>query len=208
LKTKPKTLGLAAGRTPIGLYQEIAKSHERQLFKTHFFHLDEFVGADVEHPPGFAHQLNEILLQPLEIPQNQRHFLNGRARSLETEAARYETEIKNCQGIDLQILGLGTNGHLAFNEPGSDFRSRTRVVSLSEETKKQNQSMFGTSAVPDLALTMGLGTILEANEIWIFVTQEQKKNILNQALSNKPHLEVPASCLQFHENVTLWTTLK
>lgn len=208
LVKRPKVLGLAAGRTPIALYQEIVRHHTDQLKQTHFFHLDEFLGSDVTNPPSFAHQLRTVLFKPLATKETHIHYLSGRAPDPEKEALRYEADIQSLGGIDLQILGLGTNGHLAFNEPRSDFQSRTRVVTLTDETKIQNQDMFPGRPVPDQALSMGLGTILDAKEIWIFVTQESKLEILKKTLFQKPNIEVPASCLQGHSKVTLWTTLK
>lgn len=200
-------IGLAAGRTPSALYAELVRLHLGRLSQTHFFHLDEFIGSDLNHPPGFAEQLNAEILKPLRIPFDQSHYLNGRAKNLIDEGIRYEQEIASVGGIQLQILGLGINGHLAFNEPGSAFDSKTRVVTLTPETKIQNQPMFGTDPVPSQALTMGLGTILDAEEIWLFVTQPEKKNILMKCLHETPSADFPASCLQGHKNAKLWTTL-
>lgn len=208
LELHPKTVGLAAGRTPMDLYRQIVAHAGKEFLETHFFHLDEFVGHDDKRPPSFAHQLTQVLIEPLKIKGENWHRLSGTTDDPKAECERYEIQIKRCGGLDLQILGLGTNGHLAFNEPGTAFDSATHLVQLTEETRRQNQGMFQDTEVPKMTLTMGLGSILKAKKIWLFVTQPEKLNVLRQSLFAKPNTLIPASCLQSHPDTTLWTTLE
>lgn len=206
LQTQPQLrLGLATGRTMKPLYAELQR---RSLDWQHcqIFALDEYWGLSAQHPASFAAELHHHFCQPLGLRSDQVQFLNGAAIDPSQEAQRYRDRMAEAGGIDLQLLGLGENGHLAFNEPGSDRQSRLRWVQLSDRTRQQNAAAFGgdPEAVPSSALSLGLADILEARELLWLVTGANKAQILAQALHTAPTAAIPASYLQEHPATTLY----
>ncbi|BAD78636.1 glucosamine-6-phosphate isomerase 2 [Synechococcus elongatus PCC 6301] len=198
-------LGLATGRTMVPLYAELLG---RSLNWQHcrIFALDEYWGLATDHPSSFAAELRQRFCQPAGLRPEQVQFLNGAALDPAQESQRYRRCLKQAGGLDLQLLGLGENGHLAFNEPGSARESRVRLVQLSDRTRQQNAGAFGgdPEAVPSAALSLGLADILEARELLWLVTGASKTKILAQALQPPPTTAIPASYLQEHPATTLY----
>jgi len=189
---KPK-LVLPTGSTPISLYKELV-NRDLDWSTTTTFNLDEYV-INPNHPQSYNSFMKKHLFDRVNIYPDNYHF-----PFRPTEA--YEDKIKE---IDLCILGIGTNGHIAFNEPGSTIDSRTRVVDLSEQTIRDNSRFFPTiDDVPKQAITMGLGTIMESKKIVLMANGEHKLNILNVAMNGEVTEDVPASILQNHKNVKVY----
>jgi glucosamine-6-phosphate deaminase len=207
LRRKPDAaIGLATGRTQEPLFAALisgAKAGEISFARTRFFHLDEYWGLPAAAPESMSGTLRHLLLEPLGVPESRFFRIDGRAGDWRAEAVRYESAIRAEGGIDLQLLGMGTNGHIAFNEPGSPHDSRTRLITLTEETRHQNRDFFPPGAtVPAQALSMGIATILEARTILILVTGTSKIPALRAALEQKAGVACPASALQDHPDCT------
>ncbi|WP_208677954.1 glucosamine-6-phosphate deaminase [Synechococcus elongatus PCC 11802] len=206
LQAQPQlTLGLATGRTMVPLYAELLR---RPINWQHcrVFALDEYWGLAANHPASFAAELQRRFCQSAGLRPDQVEFLNGAALDPVQEAQRYRRCLEQVGGLDLQLLGVGENGHLAFNEPGSARESRVRLVQLSDRTRQQNAGAFGgdPEAVPRTALSLGLADILEARELLWLVTGSSKANILAQSLQSPPSTAIPASYLQEHPATTLY----
>jgi glucosamine-6-phosphate deaminase len=195
---KSFVLGLAAGNTPIPIYQGLVERFNKgvSFANVHTFMLDEFVGLASGHSKSFKTFAKVQLLNSLNVPVNQQHFPD--------DDGDYEEKITRLGGIDLQILGIGINGHIAFNEPGSWKDSRTRQVELSPSTLDIIKKDFGTEPVPNRAITMGIGTILESKEIILMATGKNKGLIVKQALEGPVTSDIPASFLQDHNNVSVF----
>jgi glucosamine-6-phosphate deaminase len=203
LQQNPRlVLGLATGSTPIGLYQRLVKAF--QTSQVNFtgvttFNLDEYCRLDVKHPQSYHSFMADNFFSHINLPKSGQHFpscLPGRQS--------YDQLIAAAGGIDLQILGLGRNGHIGFNEPGSDFNSETRVVALSPTTVADNARFFSSPAdVPRKAVTMGLRTIIAAAEILLLVSGTAKQSALAAALKGPISTGIPASLLQRHPRVTV-----
>jgi glucosamine-6-phosphate deaminase len=180
----------------------------------HTFNLDEYYPIEKSNKNSYFTEMSSLLFNPLkEInssfnPNKNSYLLNGETNEPQKECLDYEEKIKKLKGIDLQMLGIGINGHLAFNEPGTVGNSRTRVVDLAEETIQVNADKFfdgNTDKVPKQALSMGIGTILEAKKIFLVASGKSKKNILTKLRNTKiPSIENPASYLLTHPDVTWW----
>ncbi|MDE3066625.1 MAG: glucosamine-6-phosphate deaminase [Verrucomicrobiota bacterium] len=203
LRARPNlTLGLATGCTMEAVYARLAWMHQEDgldFSQCRTFNLDEYAGLPPEHPQSYRHYMNRHLFEKVNIQPGRTHLPDGTAADLRAECARYEELIVGCGGIDLQLLGIGLNGHLGFNEPLSSFRSRTRVVTLSPATRQQNAPLFSSPAdMPRRALTMGLGTILEARRCLLLATGGDKADIVAWALEGPMCARVPASALQLH----------
>jgi len=200
-------LGLATGATPGGVYRRMTDAHQRgilRLSKVRFFMLDEYVGIDPNKPTSFQNVLRRELLSPIGAEPNALEILDGNATDLPAEAARFEKALRLSGGIDLQILGIGTNGHIGFNEPGSSFTSRTRVVDLHSETVQSNARYFNSPEdVPRKALSQGLGTILEARSILLLATGRSKAHAISLMVEGPRSPKNPASILQLHPDVTV-----
>lgn len=200
-------LGLATGHTMIPIYGELVRAHEEEglsFKRAQVFNLDEYAGVGPGHPDSFHEFMRMRLVSQVDLPAESFHILNGRAPDLALECARYEEQITAAGGIDLQLLGLGRNGHVAFNEPGAPADSRTRVVRLSEETRNINAGDFRLLAeTPAEALTMGVATILSAHRVLLVVTGWEKAEILFRVLIAQPSPELPASFLHTHPRVNL-----
>ena len=189
-------LALSTGDTPLGLYDELVKRKlDWSLVIT--FNLDVYL-MNVKHPQSYQTYMRKNLFNRTNIYPNHSHFPFR-------PFSAYEDKIEASMGIDLCILGIGTNGHIAFNEPGSSFDSRTRVVELSEQTREDNSRFFDSiEDVPKQAITMGLGTIMESKKIVLMANGDHKLNILNMAMNGEVTEEVPASILQNHDNVEVY----
>ena len=185
--------GLATGATPIGIYQELSKMRNTNFSDTITFNLDEYVGLNGWHSQSYNYFMYEHLFKSLTFKKRFFPSLNG--------VDLYDDLIEAHGGIDIQILGIGTNGHIAFNEPGTPRKSKTHVVDLTENTIKDNSRFFDSiDEVPIQAITMGIGTIMKSKKIYLVAQGSHKKEILERAIYGKITSEVPASFLQEHPN--------
>lgn len=200
-------LGLATGGTPVATYQELVRRYEAgdvTFSACTTFNLDEYVGLPEGHPESYRCFMNQHLFERADFHTARCHLPQGDTQDLQQACQAYEAKIRRSGGIDLQILGIGTDGHIAFNEPGSSLASRTRLKALTEQTRRDNSRFFDSlDEVPKLSITMGIGTILEAQKIVLLATGKGKAAAV-QALAEGPvTASVPASALQLHANVTL-----
>ena len=195
-------LGLATGSTPIGTYQYLVKKYqERELdfsgIKT--ANLDEYKGLTKENDQSYYYFMNTNLFQHVNVDMNNTNIPNGMAEDANAECSRYEEVIKELGGVDLQLLGLGHDGHIGFNEPEDHFAKQTHCVDLTEMTIEANKRFFASADdVPKQAFTMGIGTIMRAKKVLMIVSGKDKAAILKEALYGPVTPQVPASILQFH----------
>ena len=201
-------LGLASGRTPVDGYAELRRMYAAgttDWSRVSTFNLDEFAGIDSRHSGSFRTFMERHLFDGVNLRGERIHFLNGVAADLNAECDRYEAAIAAAGGIDLQLLGIGTNGHIGFNEPGDHLPVRTHRVRLMESTRRDNAMLFDNdpSRVPTEALSMGIGTILRARRIVLVATGGKKAECIRQATSGRLTTHVPASMLQVHADVEL-----
>jgi len=200
---KPFVLGLPTGSSPLGVYKKlIAAFGEKEISfsKIITFNMDEYLGLGADHPQSYRRFMNDNFFSAVDIPIENTHVPNGMADDPEAECSAYEAAIKASGGIDLFLGGCGNNGHIAFNEPGSSLSSRTRVVTLTSDTRKANARFFGgdPEKVPAKALTVGIGTLLDAKEVIIIVSGRQKARALQAAIEGPVSHWCPLSCLQMH----------
>ena len=199
-------LGVATGSSPLPIYRELANGSDVDWSKVTAFGLDEYVGLPPHHPQSYRTFLDEHLAGPLGMPLTSIRLPDAHATDLDRAAADYEDEIRRAGGVDLQIVGIGRNGHLAFNEPGSPLDSRTRVVELTDSTRHANARFFASlDEVPRRAMTQGIGTVLEARRILLVANGREKRDALLAALYGPVTPDCPASALQLHEHVTVVT---
>jgi glucosamine-6-phosphate deaminase len=195
-------LGLATGSTPLLLYHELVRLHrEHQLdfSQVTTFNLDEYVGLGPDDPRSYHHFMREHLFGHVNIAPQRAHIPDGLAPNIPAFCARYEEQIKAAGGIDLQVLGIGAGGHIGFNEPTSSFASRTRIKTLTTATRKANGHFFdGEEKVPHHAITMGIGTILEARQCMLLAFGEHKAQAVAGAVEGPITAMNPASSLQLH----------
>lgn len=205
-------LGLPTGSTPERLYELLVRAHQvDQVSFQHVstFNLDEYVGLPADSNQSYHYFMNEHLFRHIDIPTNRVHIPNGLATDLEQECARYEGHLQRAGQIDLQVLGLGVNGHIGFNEPGTSFNKRTHIVELEDSTSEANARFFKSKEdVPKLAVTMGIETILEAKRILLLVQGKKKADILRKVVQGEVTENIPASILQRHEDVTILTDIE
>jgi len=206
IRENPYTrLGLPTGGTPVLVYQELVRLHrEENLDFQHIttFNLDEYIGLTPDHPCSYRYFMDENLFNHINIPRNQIHIPNGMAEDPMEECASYERTLAQVGGIDLQVLGIGHNGHIGFNEPGTPFHSLTHVVDLTPSTRKANARFFEREdLVPRKAISMGIKTIMQARKILLLAIGESKSEILYKSLYGPITPEVPASVLQLHPNL-------
>jgi glucosamine-6-phosphate deaminase len=197
-------LGLPTGRTPIGTYERVVAecAREYHCFRdVTTFNLDEYVGIPRENPGSYHTFMRRHLFDHIDIDPANAHIPDGMAPDLDAECARYEAEVAAAGGLGLTVLGLGGNGHIAFNEPGTPFTSRTRVVALSEHTRAANASLFPDGQVPTHAITMGIATILESREIVLLAAGANKRAAIERLRSGEVTEEFPASALWKHPSV-------
>lgn len=200
-------LGLATGSTPLKTYAEMIKLYESgavDFSKVSTFNLDEYCKLDVKDVNSYHRFMHDNLFDHLNIPEKNINFLDGNAENPEQECMDYENRIDNAGGIDIQLLGIGSNGHIAFNEPSDSFERYSHVVALKESTIKDNSRFFKSiEDVPTHAVTMGIGSIMKAKKILIIATGENKAQAVKQLINENVTPQCPASVLQFHSDVTL-----
>ncbi|MDN4526495.1 glucosamine-6-phosphate deaminase [Fictibacillus fluitans] len=201
------TLGLATGGTPLGTYQELVKDYkknETSYNHVHTYNLDEYVGLTPDDPESYHAYMCEHLFHPVNMPLEQTNIPNGAAPELLQECLRYDMLIESIGGVDLQLLGIGENGHIGFNEPGTLFSTSTHVVDLTPSTLEANAKYFkDPSKQPSQAITMGIATILQSKEILLLASGERKQEALFHLLRGEVTESVPASALNMHNAVTI-----
>ncbi|EFV76119.1 glucosamine-6-phosphate isomerase [Bacillus sp. 2_A_57_CT2] len=199
------TLGLATGSTPVGTYKRLIEDHQGNKTtykKVTTFNLDEYIGLSGENPQSYRYFMDSVLFNHLDIQKENTFVPNGTAEDLGEECRNYESKLKNHGGIDLQILGIGNNGHIGFNEPGTSFSSKTHIVDLADSTIKANARFFHTiEEVPTQAITMGISTIMQSREILLLASGEAKADAIQKLLGNGVNEHFPASILKNHPNV-------
>jgi glucosamine-6-phosphate deaminase len=208
VSTLPKLkLGLATGGTPIGIYSNIIADHQKNGTSYRWvssFNLDEYVGLSAHDPNSYRYYMNHNLFDHIDIQKNNTFVPRGDVDDVQRECAAYEDLLHKHKGIDLQILGIGENGHIGFNEPGTSFESKTHVVNLTTSTRKANARYFNSlEEVPTKAISMGIATIMKSKEIVLLISGEQKKEALNRLLSGDVDESFPASVLKKHPYVTI-----
>src|SRR5213595_963178 len=206
LNTKPNAvLGMATGSTPLGLYQELVRLHKEEQLdfsRVTTFNLDEYVGLPVNHPLSYHYFMHEHFFQHVNIPPHNINIPSGTTGNYPAFCQWYEKRIAECGGIDLQILGIGSDGHIAFNEPGSSLGSRTRLKTLASETIRDNARFFGgEDKVQRLAVTMGVGTILESRRCILLAFGDHKAAAVRDSVEGPVTAQVTASALQLHREV-------
>jgi len=207
-RERPFVLGLPTGSSPLGVYKKlIAAFREKKVSFSNVitFNMDEYLGLDANHPQSYRRFMNDNFFSAIDIPPENTHVPNGMADDPEKECSAYEDAIKASGGIELFLGGSGNNGHIAFNEPGSSLSSRTRVVTLTNDTRKANARFFGDDPekVPAKALTIGIGTVMDAREVLIIVSGHQKARALQAAVEGTVSHWCPLSCLQTHEKAII-----
>lgn len=201
-------LGLATGSSPIGAYRELVKSCEKGILdfsKVRTVNLDEYCGLSPENPQSYRYFMNTNLFDHVNIDKKNTYLPDGSAADMEKEAERYEGLIDSLGGADLQLLGIGHNGHIGFNEPTDSFPRYVHQVDLTESTIRANSRLFDRiEDVPTKAITMGIGTIMKASRI-LLIAGADKKEIIEKAMYGEITPQVPASVLQLHRDVTVIT---
>ena len=206
--TKPDSvLGLATGGTPVGAYQQLVEWYKKgdlSFAEIKTVNLDEYLGLSPHHEQSYRYFMQVNLFDHIDIKPENTHVLNGLAKDPQAECAAYNQLIRDLGGIDLQLLGMGHNGHIAFNEPGDDFGLETHVVTLTDRTIDANTRFFESrDEVPRHALSMGIKNIMQARRILIVVSGEEKAETVCKAFAGTVTKDVPASVLQLHPDVTL-----
>ncbi|MEM2929536.1 MAG: glucosamine-6-phosphate deaminase [Thermoproteota archaeon] len=208
LRRKPNSvLGLATGSTPLGTYKELIRMYREEgldFSKAVTFNLDEYYGLAPNHPQSYHYFMFENLFNHINISHRNIHIPDGLAKDVKAFCQKYEEEIKKTGGIDLQLLGIGRDGHIAFNEPGSPLFGRTTLVALAEETIKDNARFFESETeVPRLAITMGCGTIMEARKIILLANGEGKADAVAATIEGPITSQITASILQMHPDTVI-----
>jgi glucosamine-6-phosphate deaminase len=199
-------LALPTGATPRPLYAELVRRHRDEglsFARATTFNLDEYVGIAPDHPASFRRYMDEALVRHVDLPPERAHVPDGMAADVGAACAAYEAAIAAAGGLDLALLGLGEDGHIAFNEPGSSLGSRTRIKTISERTRAANQPAFGAEQVPRHVITMGVATILGARRCLLLVTGAPKAGALARAVEGPLGAMCPASSLQLHPRATV-----
>ncbi|MDR1914791.1 MAG: glucosamine-6-phosphate deaminase [Clostridiales bacterium] len=200
-------LGLATGSSPIGVYQQLIEWYKKgdvDFSSVTTINLDEYVGLAPDDPHSYRYFMKKYFFSHINIHESNTYLPNGLQKSQEFECMRYECIIRNNGGIDMQLLGLGHNGHIGFNEPNAAFEADTHCVTLSQDTREANKRFFDTiDDVPRQAYTMGIKTIMQARRIVVIVSGESKAEIVKRSFFGSITPDVPASVLQLHNNVTL-----
>jgi glucosamine-6-phosphate deaminase len=203
IRERPRiVLGLPTGRSPIGMYERVVRecSREYHCFRDVVtFNLDEYCGVAPEHPASYASYMRQHLFDHVDIDPRNTHIPHG----IDPDPAAYEAELQRAGGLELTFLGLGRNGHIGFNEPGTPFDSRTRIVELTQSTRHANADLFPGGHVPTHAITMGIGTILESRRIVLLVSGSGKEEAMARLKSGEVSEEFPASALWMHSAVTV-----
>ena len=205
---KPKSvLGLATGSTPLPIYRELIAMWHRGVIdfgSVTTYNLDEYVGLGSDHPCSYRRFMQENLFSHINVPQGNIHILNGLAQDVDAECAAYDAAISAAGRLDLQLLGLGANGHIGFNEPAAVFTTHSYCVKLSEQTLKDNRRFFEDGApMPTHALTMGIASIMQAKRIVLVATGKNKAAAVRAMIEGPVDPMVPASILQMHRHATI-----
>jgi len=208
LRTRPNfRVGLPTGSSPLGMYEELVRRyHDEHLdfSQIRTFNLDEYIGLPNNHPQSYHTYMRQHLFDHVNASPEHTHIPDGSPQvDPWAESQRYENAIRADGGIDLLIVGIAANGHIAFNEPGSAFDSRTRVVDLAAETIENARQYFGSEPVPQRAITMGIATILDARRILLLASGAGKADAVERALHGPVSESVPASALQLHSHVVV-----
>ncbi len=206
--SKPDSvLGLATGSTPIGTYKQLIEWYEKgdlDFSEVKSINLDEYVGLTGDHDQSYRYFMNTNLFNHVNIDKTKTNVPSGVAEDLEAECKRYDALIDEMGGIDLQLLGIGHNGHIGFNEPADSFVAPTHVVELGETTINANARFFSSAdEVPKMAVTMGIKAIMQAKKVLLIANGPDKKAIVEKALYGPVTPEVPASILQLHPDLTV-----
>jgi glucosamine-6-phosphate deaminase len=204
LREKPNAvLGLATGSTPLPLYRELV-AMKLDWRRVTTFNLDEYVGLSPAHPASYHSFMHENLFRHINIPEKNIHIPDGMTGNVTSFCKRYEQQIRDAGGLDLQLLGIGGDGHIGFNEPTSSLASRTRMKTLTERTRKDNARNFsGEAQAPHHVITMGIGTIMEARHCLLLAFGRKKARAIAGAVEGPVTAMNPASALQWHPNVTV-----
>jgi len=205
---KPYILGLPTGSSPIACYKELIALHKQgklSFANVITFNMDEYLGLPADHPQSYRYFMQETFFSHIDIDIKNTHILNGMAKDPIKECEEYEAAIAKFGGIDLFLGGCGVDGHLAFNEPGSSLNSRTRIKYLTEDTKRVNARFFDNDPekVPGSALTVGVGTVMDAKEVVVIVTGHNKARALKQAVEEGINHMCSISCLQMHRRAII-----
>ena len=208
IKNNPKAiLGLATGSSPMGMYKELIKMNkegEIDFSNITTVNLDEYVGLSGDHPQSYRYFMNENLFNHINIDKKNTYVPNGLAQNIEEECKNYDNKIAQLGGTDVQLLGIGNNGHIAFNEPDENLVSGTHLTNLTNDTIEANARFFDSiDEVPKTALTMGLGGIMKSKKIVVIASGESKAEAVKAMVSGKISTKMPASMLQMHSNVTV-----
>ena len=208
LTWKPESvLGLATGSTPLGMYDQLVKMYkndEIDFQKTVTFNLDEYIGLEKNSSQSYYSFMRHNFFDHINMPLDQTFIPDGQAHDLQEECINYENKIKAYGGIDLQILGIGHNGHIGFNEPNIEFEARTHVVTLDKNTIEANQRFFKSlDDVPKKAISMGIKTIMKSRKIILMASGESKADIVSKLVKDDISPSIPASVLHLHEHVVV-----
>ncbi len=210
IQEKPElVLGLPTGRTPLNVYRELVALHRRgalDLSRVTTFNLDEFLGLPPDDPGSFRAYMERHLFQHINLSPERIHFFDGSAERAERECARYDAQLAAAGGLDLLLLGVGPNGHVAFNEPGESLQAASHRARLTRETRQAVASFFGddVSRVPLAALTMGMGALLQARRIIVLAFGARKAAAVTAMVRGPLTTLCPASFLQLHRDVEVW----
>jgi len=206
-KKKNTVLGLATGQTPVGMYRELVKKFQKgelDFSEVVTFNLDEYYGLSPKNPQSYYFFMWNNFFQYINIKKESVHLLKGVTENIDEECRQYEHLIQKKGGIGLQILGVGDNGHIGFNEPAIGLNSKTHLVSLSEDTIQANSQYFSDiKEVPRQALTMGIGTIMKAQKIILLASGRKKAHVIEKTINGPVNTEVPATVLQLHNDVII-----
>lgn len=205
---KPNSvLGLATGDTPLGMYNELIKKYkenEVDFSKVKTFNLDEYYGLERDNIQSYYFYMVNNFFKFINIDNNNINIPNGTSNDIEEDCLNYERKIKEAGGIDIQVLGIGVNGHIGFNEPDVNFEAQTHLVNLDDKTIKSNARFFNSiDEVPKKAISMGIKTILQSKKIILLASGESKADAVYNTVKGKISPKVPSSILQLHQNVTI-----
>jgi glucosamine-6-phosphate deaminase len=207
-KNPRAVIGLATGSSPLPIYNELARRHdagELSFDQARGFMLDEYVGLPLDHPERYRNVIKKEIADRVAWPASQVQGPEGNASDLQAACAQYEAAIKSAGGVDLQILGIGSDGHVAFNEPGGSFASRTHVGVLTDETRQDNSRFFNgdLAKVPELCLTQGLGTIMDAKKLVLIATGRGKARAIRHLVEGSVSARWPATIIQHHPDAII-----
>jgi glucosamine-6-phosphate deaminase len=208
VRQKPRcVLGLATGSTPLGTYQELIRLHKEEgldFSQVVTFNLDEYIGLPPEHDQSYHYFMHENLFDHINIPPSNIHLPPGMEEDIVAACERYEQMIRDAGGIDIQLLGIGANGHIAFNEPGSSLGSRTRIKTLDQKTIEDNSRFFDRiEDVPRYAVTMGIGTIMDSRFLLLLANKANKAHAISITVEGPVTALVPATIVQLHPHATI-----